>query len=66
MTRVEWTESDVADLETIPDSSVRDSADYADALVERLILSVDQLESFLRGITQKSASKTTVVGVDNA
>lgn len=46
MTRIEWTEPAVADLENIQDYIARDSADYADALVERLILSVDQLELF--------------------
>ncbi len=46
MTRLEWTEPAVADLENIQDYIARDSAEYADALTERLILSVDQLESF--------------------
>lgn len=46
MTRLEWTEPAVADLENIQDYIARDSAEYADALIERLILSVDQLESF--------------------
>jgi toxin ParE1/3/4 len=36
----------VADLENIQDYIARDSAEYADAVIERLILSVDQLESF--------------------
>lgn len=46
MTRIEWTEPAVADLENIQDYIARDSAEYADAIVERLILSVDQLEAF--------------------
>ncbi len=46
MTRIEWTEPAVADLESIHDYIARDSAKYADAIVERLILSVDQLEAF--------------------
>lgn len=46
MTRLEWTEPAVADLENIQDYIARDSAEYADALIERLILSVDRLESF--------------------
>jgi len=46
MTRLEWTEPAVADLENIQDYIARDSAEYADAVIERLILSVDQLESF--------------------
>jgi toxin ParE1/3/4 len=46
MTRIEWTEPAVADLENIQDYIARDSAEYAEAIVERLILSVDQLEAF--------------------
>jgi len=46
MTRLEWTEPTVADLENIQDYIAKDSAEYADALIERLILSVDRLESF--------------------
>jgi toxin ParE1/3/4 len=46
MTRLEWTEPAVADLENIQDYISKDSAEYADALIERLILSVDRLESF--------------------
>jgi addiction module RelE/StbE family toxin len=46
MTRLEWTEPAVADLENIQAYIARDSAEYADAVIERLILSVDQLESF--------------------
>jgi toxin ParE1/3/4 len=46
MTRLEWTELAVADLENIQDYIAKDSAEYADALIERLIFSVDRLESF--------------------
>lgn len=46
MTRIEWTKPAVADLENIQDYIARDSAEYADAIVERLILSIDQLEAF--------------------
>jgi toxin ParE1/3/4 len=46
MTRVEWTEPAVSDLENIQNYIARDSAEYADAVVERLILSVGRLASF--------------------
>jgi addiction module RelE/StbE family toxin len=46
MTHLEWTEPAVADLESFQAYIARDSAEYADALIERLILSVDRLESF--------------------
>jgi addiction module RelE/StbE family toxin len=46
MTRVEWTEPAVTDLKNIQNYIARDSAEYADAIIERLILSVDQLEAF--------------------
>lgn len=46
MTRLEWTDPAVADLENIQDYLAKDSVEYADALVERLILSVERLESF--------------------
>jgi addiction module RelE/StbE family toxin len=46
MTRLEWTDPAVADLDHIQDYIARDSVEYADALVERLILSVDRLASF--------------------
>ncbi|MGQ0557361.1 MAG: type II toxin-antitoxin system RelE/ParE family toxin [Nitrospiraceae bacterium] len=46
MTRIEWTAPAVSDLENIQDYIARDSAEYADAIVERLILSVDRLVSF--------------------
>lgn len=46
MTCLEWTEPAVADLENIQDYIARDSVEYADAFIERLTLSVDQLESF--------------------
>lgn len=46
MTRIEWTVPAVSDLENIQDYIARDSAEYADAVVERLVLSVDRLASF--------------------
>lgn len=46
MTRIEWTAPAVSDLENIQDYIARDSAEYADAVVERLVLSVDRLASF--------------------
>ncbi|HEV8540139.1 MAG TPA: type II toxin-antitoxin system RelE/ParE family toxin [Nitrospiraceae bacterium] len=46
MTRLEWTDRAVADLDNIHDYIARDSADYAHAVVERLILSVERLKSF--------------------
>ena len=46
MTRLEWTEPAVADLENIQEYIARDSSEYADAVVERLILSVEQLQLF--------------------
>jgi toxin ParE1/3/4 len=46
MTRIEWTEPAVSDLENIHDYIARDSIEYADAVVERLVLSADQLTSF--------------------
>lgn len=46
MTRIEWTEPAVSDLENIHDYIARDSPEYADAVIERLVLSTDQLISF--------------------
>ena len=46
MTRLEWTDPAIADLENIQDYLAKDSVEYADAVVERLILSVERLESF--------------------
>lgn len=46
MTRLEWTDPAIADLENIQDYLAKDSDEYADAVVERLILSVERLESF--------------------
>jgi len=48
MTHLEWTEPAVADLENIQAYIAKDSAEYADAVIERLILSIDQLELFQR------------------
>lgn len=46
MTRLEWTEPAVFDLDNIHAYIARDSAEYADAFIERLILSAERLESF--------------------
>jgi addiction module RelE/StbE family toxin len=46
MTRLEWTEPAIADIKNIQDFLARDSTAYADAMVERLILSVERLQSF--------------------
>src|SRR5207244_13585141 len=46
MTRLEWTDPAIADLENIQDYLAKDSVEYANALIERLILSVERLESF--------------------
>lgn len=46
MIRVEWTEPAISDLKNIQNYIARDSAVYADAVVERLIFSVDRLVSF--------------------
>jgi toxin ParE1/3/4 len=46
MIRLEWTDPAIADLENIQDYLAKDSVEYADAVVERLILSVERLESF--------------------
>lgn len=46
MTRLEWTEPAVSDLDNIHAYIARDSAEYADAFIERLILSAERLESF--------------------
>ena len=46
MTRIEWTDPAVSDLDNLHDYIARDSAEYADAFVERLIMSAEQLCSF--------------------
>ncbi len=46
MTRLEWTDPAVTDLENIQDYLARDSPEYADSVIERLILSVERLKSF--------------------
>lgn len=46
MTRLEWSDPAVTDLENIQDYLARDSTEYADSVVERLILSVERLKSF--------------------
>lgn len=46
MTRLEWTDPAVTDIENIQEYLARDSPEYADSVVERLILSVERLKSF--------------------
>lgn len=46
MTRLEWTDPAITDLENIQDYIARDSTEYANAVVERLILAVERLKSF--------------------
>jgi addiction module RelE/StbE family toxin len=61
MTHLEWTDPAVSDLENIRDYVTKDSTEYAVALVERLILSVDRLKSFPQsGRLVPEAPKTTV------
>ena len=46
MTLLEWTDPAIADLEHIQNYIARDSAEYAAAFVERVIVSVEQIQSF--------------------
>ena len=46
MTRLEWTDPAVADLQHIHDYIARDSPQYAVSLVERLITSAERIKSF--------------------
>ena len=46
MTRLEWSDPAIADLEYIHDYIARDSPQYAVALVERLIISAERIKSF--------------------
>ncbi|MBL8069674.1 MAG: type II toxin-antitoxin system RelE/ParE family toxin [Nitrospira sp.] len=46
MIRLEWTDPAVADLENIQAYVARDSPEYAQALIDRLIMSVEQLAPF--------------------
>ena len=46
MIRLEWSDPAVADLANIHDHLARDSAEYADAVSEQLIVSVERLKSF--------------------
>ena len=46
MTILEWTEPAIADLENIREYIANDSAEYAGAVIERLITSVERLKSF--------------------
>ena len=46
MIRLEWSDPAVADLENIHDYLARDSTEYADAVIEQLIVSVERLKAF--------------------
>lgn len=46
MTHLEWTDPAVADLENIQDYIARDSAEYASAVIERLVLFAERLKAF--------------------
>jgi len=46
VTRVEWTEGAVADIEAIRDFIARDSQSYAALVAAELVLAVGQLRSF--------------------
>jgi len=46
MTILEWTEPAIADLENIREYITNDSAEYAGAVIDRLITSVERLKSF--------------------
>jgi toxin ParE1/3/4 len=46
MIRLEWSDPAVADLDNIHDHLARDSTEYADAVIEQLIVSVERLKSF--------------------
>ena len=46
MTILEWTEPAISDLENIREYIASDSAEYATAVIDRLITSVERLKSF--------------------
>lgn len=46
MTRLEWTNPAVADLENIHDYLSRDSSNYADTVIERILQTAERLEAF--------------------
>ena len=46
MTRLECTDPALSDLENIQDYLSRDSSEYANIIIEKLILSVERLTSF--------------------
>ena len=46
MIHLEWTDPAIADLENIQDYIARDSGEYAQAMIERIILSAERLTSF--------------------
>ncbi len=62
MTRLEWTNPAVTDLEHIHDYVARDSAEYANALIARLILSVERLKPFPKSGRHVPEAPSTTVG----
>ena len=46
MIHLEWTDPAIADLENIQDYIARDSGEYAQAMIERIILSAERLHLF--------------------
>ena len=48
MTRIIWAPQAIEDIEAIRTFVARDSAHYADLLVERIVEAVDRLETFPR------------------
>ncbi|MGH8610609.1 MAG: type II toxin-antitoxin system RelE/ParE family toxin, partial [Gammaproteobacteria bacterium] len=49
MTRLEWTDPAITDLDNIQDYIAGESTEYANAMVERFILAVECLISFPEG-----------------
>jgi len=62
MTRLEWTDPAVTDLENIQDYLARDSPEYADSVIERLILSVERLKPFPKSGRHVPEAPSTRVG----
>jgi len=62
MTRLEWTDPAVTDLENIHDYLARDSPEYANALIARLIQSVERLKPFPKSGRHVPEAPSTTVG----
>lgn len=61
MTRLEWTDPAIADLDNIQDYLSRDSIEYANAVIERLILSAERAQAFHKsGRVVPEASDTDI------